>query len=114
MKNVNSISFKALDDKSLSILYANLTHEINARAEAKAKAAKHRKWVREMYNRYLAHPHSVMRQIGEITIVSMYNDFYNILSIGVSRPARNDKYDERVGIAVAFAKAIGEPIPDYI
>lgn len=112
MKNVNSISFKTLDDKSLNVLYANLAREINVRAEA--KAAKREKWAREMYTRYLAHPHSVMQQIGEITIVSTYNDFYNILSIGVSRPASNDKYNERVGIAVAFAKATGEHIPDYI
>lgn len=112
MKNINSISFNALDDKSLSVLYANLAREINARAEA--KAVKRERWAREVYNRYLAHPHSVMRQIGEITIVSTYNDFYNVLSIGVSRPANNDKYNERIGVAVAFAKAIGEPIPDYI
>lgn len=112
MKNINSISFKTLDDKSLSVLYANLAREINARAEA--KTAKREKWAREMYNRYLAHPHSVRRQIGEITIVSTYNDFYNILSIGISKPVNNDKYNEQVGIAVAFAKATGEPIPDYI
>lgn len=112
MKNVNSISYKSLDDKSLEVLYANLTREINARAEA--KAAKRERWVREVFTNYLAHPHSTMKQIGEITIVSTYNDFYNVLSIGVSRPANNDKYNERVGVAVAFAKAIGEPIPDYI
>lgn len=112
MKNVNSISFKTLDDKSLSVLYVNLAREINARAEA--KAAKREQWVRTMIKRYLTHPHSAMKQLGEVTIVSVYNDYYNVLSIGTSRPINNDKYDKDVGIAVAFAKAIGEPIPDYI
>lgn len=112
MKNVNSISFKTLDDKSLSVLYANLAREINARAEA--KAAKREQWVRTMVNRYLYHSHSGSKQIGKITIVSVYDDYYNGVSIGTSRPVNNDKFNEDVGIAVAFAKAIGEPIPDYI
>ena len=115
MKNVNSICFKTLDDKSLEVLYANLAREINARAEAKAaKAAKREQWVRTMVNRYLYHSHSASEQIGKITIVSVYDDYYSGVSIGTSRPVDNDKFDEDVGIAVAFAKAIGEPIPDYI
>lgn len=112
MKNVNSISFKTLDDKSLEVLYANLTREINARAEA--KAAKRKLWVSTMVNRYLYHSHSASKQIGKITIVSVYDDYYKGVSIGTSRPINNDKFNGEVGIAVAFAKALGEPIPDYI
>ena len=111
MKNVNSISFNALDDKSLSVLYANLAREINARAEA--KAANRAKWVREMLDKYLRHPHSAYMQIGEVTVVSTYSR-YEGLCIGRARPVNNDKYDLEVGMAVAFAKAIGAPIPDYI
>lgn len=112
MKNVNSFSLSTLDDKSLGALYADVCHEINARAEA--KAAKREQWVRTMVNRYLYHSHSASKQIGKITIVSVYDDYYSGVSIGTSRPVNNDKFDEDVGIAVAFAKAIGEPIPDYI
>lgn len=112
MKNIHTISFNTLDDKSLSVLYVNLTREINARAEA--KAAKRGAWVRAMVNRYLYHSHSASKRIGEITIVSVYDDYYNGVSIGTSRPVNNDKFNEDVGIAVAFAKAVGEPIPDYI
>ena len=112
MKNVNSISFKTLDDKSLNVLYANLAREINARAEV--NAAKREQWVNTMIKRYLYCPHVASKQIGEITIVSVYDDFYNNLSIGTSRPVHNDKYSAKVGFAVAFAKATGEPIPDYI
>lgn len=111
MKNVNSISFKTLNDKSLSVLYANLAREINARAEA--KAAKRGQWVREMLDKYLRHPYSAYMQIGEITVVSTYNH-YEGLCIGKARPVNDDKYDLEIGIAVAFAKAIGAPIPDYI
>lgn len=112
MKNVNSISFKTLDDKSLSVLYANLAREINARAEA--MKTKREQWVRTMIKRYLYHSHTASKQIGKITIVSVYDDYYGSPSIGTSRPINNDKYDKDVGIAVAFAKAIGEPIPNYI
>lgn len=36
------------------------------------------------------------------------------VELGISRPAHGDKYDERVGKAVAFAKAMGEHIPSYV
>lgn len=36
------------------------------------------------------------------------------IELGISRPAHGDKYDERVGKAVAFAKALGEHIPSYV
>lgn len=34
--------------------------------------------------------------------------------IGVAAPRHGDKYDRKTGIAVAYAKAMGEAVPDYI
>jgi hypothetical protein len=111
MKNVPPFSFDTLDDKSLEVLYADVCREINARAEA--KVAKRAQWVRRMYGRFQSHPNSTCMQIGEITVVSVYSR-YNGMGIGRARPANGDKYSSEVGIAVAFAKACAEPIPDYI
>lgn len=44
-------------------------------------------------------------------VVIAYNDFGDITT---AAPVRGDKYDRHTGIAVAYAKLIGEPIPDYI
>ena len=34
--------------------------------------------------------------------------------VGVAAPRHDDKYDRKTGIAVAYAKAMGEAVPDYI
>lgn len=44
-------------------------------------------------------------------VVIAYNDFGEIAT---AAPVRGDKYDRHTGIAVAYAKLNGEPIPDYI
>ena len=113
MKNsyTNTFSFDTLDDKALGVLYAEVCHEINARAEA--KVLKRAQWVRQMCDNYLRHPNATCMQIGEITVVSVYSR-YGGLRIGRARPVNDDKYNVDVGIAVAFAKACGETVPDYI
>jgi hypothetical protein len=111
MKNVHSFSLDTMDDKSLEVLYADVCREINARAEA--KVVKRAQWVRHMYSRYQSHPNSAYMQIGETTIVSVYSR-YSGMGIGKASPCNDDKYNFEVGIAVAFAKACCEPIPDYI
>lgn len=44
-------------------------------------------------------------------VVIAYND---LGEIATAAPVRGDKYDRHTGIAVAYAKLNGEPIPDYI
>ena len=34
--------------------------------------------------------------------------------VATAAPVRGDKYNRHTGIAVAYAKLIGEPVPDYI
>jgi hypothetical protein len=106
-----TFSLDSLDDKSLETLYNDVWRELNARAEV--KATKRAEWVRKMCDHYLRHPHSTCMQIGEITVVSVYSR-YNGLGLGKARPVNGDVYDADVGIAVAFAKACNEPIPDFI
>jgi hypothetical protein len=111
MKKVPSLSFDSLSDKALNTLYNDVCREINARAEA--KVVKRAQWVRQMYSRFQSHPNSAYMQIGETTIVSVYSR-YSGVGIGKASPCNDDKYNFEVGIAVAFAKACCEPIPDYI
>ena len=39
---------------------------------------------------------------------------YDGMKIGTAYPINGDAYDHDIGIAVAYAKAMGERIPDYI
>ena len=111
MKSIYSFSLNSLDDKSLETLYNDVCREINARTEA--RAAKRAGWVRQMCDFYLRHPNATSMQIGEVTIVSVYSRHAG-LCMGKARPVNDDEYNSDVGIAVAYAKAIGVPVPDYI
>lgn len=72
-----------------------------------------REWVDAHYRAYLRNPNTTCKQLGPLTVVALYNrDTGN--HIGTTTCLPEDDYDEMVGIAVAFAKANHELIPNYI
>lgn len=71
-------------------------------------AARRAAWIENWFNRYCLDHASHINTMGDITAVELYGE------IGISKPSRGDKYDEKTGIAVAYAKAIGVDIPEYI
>lgn len=81
------------------------------------RAEKHKEeraaWVKKMYDMYLGHPKAECRRWENLTIVAVY-DYYEGTRIGTAFPINGDTFDEGTGIAVAFAKAIGEPVPDFV
>ena len=111
MKNVHSFSLNSLNDKALDVLYNDVCREINTRA--KTRAANRAAWVQKMHDLYLCHPNAICMQIGKVTVVSVYSRYYG-LRMGKASPVKDDVYNAKVGVAVAFAKACNEPIPDYI
>lgn len=70
--------------------------------------ARRRKWVDTWFNRYRFDTAAHMNTMGNITAVERYGE------VGISKPSPADKYDEKTGIAVAYAKAHGANIPEYI
>lgn len=84
------------------------------RLQALAIIKQHRReWVDAHYRAYLRNPNTTCKQLGPFTVVALYNrDTGN--HIGTATCLPEDDYDEMVGIAVAFAKANGELIPNYI
>ena len=111
MKNIHSVSLESLSDKALNALYDDVCKEMNLRA--KVRAAERTAWVQRLHELYLCHPNATCMQIGEITVVSVY-DRYNGLYMGKARPVNGDEYNAEVGVAVAFAKACSVPIPNFI
>lgn len=51
-------------------------------------------------------------RIGDTIVVAAHRGWS--ISIGKSAPIGGDKFDLNTGIAVAFAKAVGDRIPDFI
>lgn len=100
-----------LSDRELDRLMEGCRAEIAQRASE--KKAKREEWVSAKLLRACAHPTCTWIVRGELTILSIYRRNMGI-NIATSLPVHGDKYDENVGIAVAYAKAMGEEVPDYI
>lgn len=81
---------------------------------AKAKAD----WVKSMAEDFYADEKKNPLNIGAIgvgnTIIVAYADSVDEPLIGVAKCNPTDSYDREVGIAIAYARAIGEDIPDYV
>lgn len=88
--------------------------EIANNAIAKAKAD----WVKSMTEDFYADEKKNPLNIGAIgvgnTIIVAYADSVDEPLIGVAKCNPTDSYDREVGIAIAYARAIGEDIPDYV
>lgn len=81
---------------------------------AKAKAD----WVKSMTEDFYADEKKNPLNIGAIgvgnTIIVAYAESVYAPLIGVAKCNPTDSYDREVGIAIAYARAIGEDIPDYV
>ena len=88
--------------------------EIANNAIAKAKAD----WVKSMTEDFYADEKKNPFNIGAIgvgnTIIVAYADSVDEPLIGVAKCNPTDDYDREVGIAIAYARAIGENIPNYV
>ena len=100
-----------LADKEISELIAALTHEQEARVSL--RRTKRIIWVNNMIMRACAHPTANWRTVGDVTVVAVYHRAYGV-RMGTATPVHGDKYEADVGVAVAFAKAMDEEVPDYI
>lgn len=111
MKTINSFSLSKLTDNELLTLASNICEE-RARRERERKACKD-EWVYRLWSEFMCHPNASVRILDKTTIVAVYDE-YSGISMGTARPINGDTYDQTVGVAVAYAKAVGNKIPDYI
>lgn len=111
MKTINSFSLSHLTDSDLSRLLLECGMEQARREEA--RRTRRETWIRDYHSAFMRHPNATYKVIGEMVIVSVY-DRYTGIHIGVTAPYGEDKFELSTGLAVAFAKAIGERIPEFI
>lgn len=106
-----SFSVSRLTDSDLVALFNACASEMASREERKSKQREH--WIEMWYAEYLNRYDTDCLVVGKRTIVATYDE-YNGMRIGTAYPIHGDEFDARTGIAVAYAKAIGIAIPDYI
>lgn len=106
-----TFSLTNLTDSDLSRLLAECQREIDQREQHRTTERK--RWIESCYYGFMSHPNASFTQMGDATVVAVYSRTKGIV-MGTARPVHGDKFDKAVGIAVAYAKAIGVPVPDYI
>ena len=111
MKTVNSFALSRLTDSDLSRLLVECGMEQARREEA--RKTRRKTWIRDYHSAFLRHPNAAYKVLGETVVVSVY-DRYTGIHMSATTPRGKDKFELSTGIAVAFAKAMGERIPDFI
>lgn len=84
-----------------------------AQKEQEERVSYRTSWLGEHYRAFLRHPNAIWVRLGDTVIVSLYSR-YNGVKMAKATPVKGDCFNLNTGIAVAFAKACGEPIPDFI
>ena len=109
--NFATFSLSNLTDTDVMKLFEECTLELARRDEAKAR--RRAQWLTNHYWSFMSHPNATVHICEKRTIVAIY-DRCNGVKIGTAYPINGDVYDHDTGIAVAYAKALGERIPTYI
>lgn len=111
--NVKSIcdSMHRLSDPELVSVWTSATNELARREEARKR--RREEWIRDYHFAFQRHPNATYKVLGETVVVSVY-DRCSGIHIGTTTPSGKDKFELSTGIAVAFAKAVGERIPEFI
>lgn len=105
---IGAFTLETMTDADLENLYLSAQAERIRRADNKRKRTA---WVNKYYHQYqLSIANS--KRIGETTVVAV--KWMNGIRMGVATPVNGDEFDVHTGIAVAYAKACGESIPDFV
>lgn len=102
-------SLSLLSDEELMELASNCCEERQRRERQRKE--KRLQWITSHIRQYKNSTanHEV---VGKTVVVAVR--WYDQIAIAKATPINNDVFDLDTGIAVAFAKAMGERIPDYI
>jgi hypothetical protein len=106
-----AFSVSRMTDTDLNTLYNAVLAEKTARH--KRREEMRAGWIQSRYYSFMSHPDATAVVVDDVTVVAVYNS-YNGIQIATARPVHGDVYDDNTGIAVAYAKAMGEIVPDYI
>jgi benzoyl-CoA reductase/2-hydroxyglutaryl-CoA dehydratase subunit BcrC/BadD/HgdB len=106
-----AFSVSRMTDTDLNALYNAILAEKATRQ--KRREEKRAGWILSHYSAFMSHPNATAVVVDDVTVVAVYSG-YNGIQTATARPVHGDVYDDDTGIAVAYAKVMGEIIPDYI
>jgi hypothetical protein len=108
MKKIDALSLESMTDKDLNDLHLSVCAERIKRADKKTMREN---WVKKYYNLY---QNSTARAVwvGETVVIAI--KWMGHIKMAAATPVNGDEFDTHTGIAVAYAKACGERIPDFV
>jgi hypothetical protein len=92
---------------------SRLLEECQREQTLRQRQTERKNWVKDVYYAFLTHPNATSIQVDNVTVVSVFNRNTG-MQMATARPVHGDTFDRAVGVAVAYAKAIGMTIPDFI
>ena len=107
---IGAFTLESMTDNELKTLLDNCRTEMVWRGRLKTQREN---WVSNYFAKFANTYDAHYIVAGEVTVVAVYDDFAG-MRMGKATPVNGDVYDEKVGIAVAFAKAINHKIPEFI
>ena len=107
---IGAFTLESMTDDELKSLLDNCRTEVVRRGRLKTQRDN---WVNDYFAKFANTYDTKHIVVGETIVVASYDDLEG-MQMGKATPINGDIYDEKVGIAVAFAKAIGHKVPDYI
>lgn len=107
---IGGFTLENMADADLENLLLSVQTERIRRADNKRKRTD---WVNDYFTKF-ANTYDTQHIVsGETTVVAVYDDLYG-MRMGKATPVNGDVFNKKVGIAVAFAKAIGHKVPDFV
>ena len=105
---IGAFTLENMTDADLENLYVSAQAERIRRADNKCRR---KEWVNEHYYQFKACDgnYKVVDKTVVIALAWMGN-----VKMATATPTKNDKFSLRTGIAVAYAKACGEHIPNFV
>lgn len=107
---IGAFTLENMADADLENLYLSAQAERIRRADNKRKRTD---WVNDYFAKFANTYDTQYIVSGETTVVAVYDDFRG-MRMGKATPVNGDVFNKKVGIAVAFAKAIGHKVPDFV
>lgn len=109
MKTTNTFDLSKLTNNDLSKLIAECVME----QERREREEERDRWIGGYYCAFLNHPNASVIYVGKTTVLALWSRNLG-LKMATATPVRGDVFDHHTGVAVAYAKAVGDEIPDYI
>ena len=113
MRNENKLMVMGWLTKWSDVDLAELRLLINEETCARERKRKQLRydWITK-YMELFRTNHGEYTRVGDTIVAAAHRGW--AISIGKSTPIKGDRFDLNTGIAVAYAKALGDKIPDFI